>query len=638
MNWEGQIMKSTRLSFNTAIARNIRKRFWPLWAAYFCYLIVSFPVYLFGATQRMLASVSISAPAGYLGRIILGNAVDQIHFNIFTAILAAMFLFGYLCNSRGNTLMNMLPVRRNSMFLTVYLTGLLPTIGCQILAMLAAIPVCAGHGLPGQYYLLWLASTAMSFIAFYGFSVFCAMLTGNILIIPAVYFALNLAAAVYEACLRSCLTYLVYGMTNSGAKFLWLSPIAYVFDKIHVEGDWTRDISRIHGFGMLVVYCACGLLFALLALLLYRKRKMEAVSDFVAVPVLRPIFRACMGFGTAVVFAAFLFSSFLGDIIVGKPAAVLMGILLLAGAFLGWIAAEMMIRRSLRIFPLPWKGLAAVCAVCVLTVLIAETDMTGYERRIPDPDQVQKVSFIYDTQLEEPENIRTLTELHREIIDNKRLYDGTQNRRSAALPEPVPDGKDVDRQVREEDTIFQFWVPIRYQLKNGRTIQRSYMIYGQTGDVDRPDTTIGRLRALLNIREGILSRMAADVPVVEENIRYAAIHVEETDGINQEYRLTPKQAAELWRTAILPDGEDQKICLYTICDTEENLKTQTNLTIYIETQREEPDGETRYWGHEFRVFTFSQRCLEWIEENTDLSWTSLSELYAVPGGVESDLQ
>ncbi len=639
MNWEGEIMKPIRLSYNTAIARNILKRFWPMWAAYFCFLIVSFPIYLFGTSQRMLAGKSISAPAAYLGRIVLGNAVDQIQFNVFTAVLVAMLLFGYLCNSRGNTLMNTIPVRRDSLFLTVYLTGMFPTVGCQLLAMIAAVPVCAGQGVPGYYYLLWLSCTLMSFIAFYGFAVFCTMLTGNILIIPAVYFALNLAAAVFEACLRSCLTYLVYGMANSDARFLWLSPIAYVFaNKIHVEGDWTRGISSISGIGMLAVYCACGLLFAFFALLLYRKRKMEAVSDFVAIPVLRPIFRVCMGLGSAVVLAAFLFSSFFGDIIVGSAAAVLMGILLMVGACLGWVAAEMMIRRSLRVFPLPWKGLAAVCAVCLLTVLAAETDLTGYERRVPDPDQVLRVSFIYDTQLEEPENIRALTELHRKIVDEKRLYDGTQNGRSAALPEADPADPTLNGHVREENTITQFWVPIRYDLKSGRTIQRSYMISAPTGDVDRPETTIGRLRELLNTREGVLSRMAADVHVEEENIRYAAIHIEESDGINQTYRLTPKQAEELWKTAMLPDGEDQKICIYTICDTEDNLKTQTNMTVYIEAQREDQNGETRYWGHDFRIFTFSQRCLDWIEENTDISWISLSELYAMREAVEADVQ
>ena len=150
-------MKPIRLSYNTAIARNILKRFWPMWAAYFCFLIVSFPIYLFGTSQRMLADKSISAPAAYLGRIVLGNAVDQIQFNVFTAVLVAMLLFGYLCNSRGNTLMNTIPVRRDSLFLTVYLTGLFPTVGCQLLAMIAAVPGCAGQGVPGYYYLLWLS-------------------------------------------------------------------------------------------------------------------------------------------------------------------------------------------------------------------------------------------------------------------------------------------------------------------------------------------------------------------------------------------------------------------------------------------------------------------------------------------------
>ena len=44
MSWEGQNMKSDRMSFNIAIARNTLRRCWPLWAAYLVYLIITLPV------------------------------------------------------------------------------------------------------------------------------------------------------------------------------------------------------------------------------------------------------------------------------------------------------------------------------------------------------------------------------------------------------------------------------------------------------------------------------------------------------------------------------------------------------------------------------------------------------------------
>ena len=37
-------MKSDRLSFNIAIAKDTLRRCWPLWAAYLVYLIVTLPV------------------------------------------------------------------------------------------------------------------------------------------------------------------------------------------------------------------------------------------------------------------------------------------------------------------------------------------------------------------------------------------------------------------------------------------------------------------------------------------------------------------------------------------------------------------------------------------------------------------
>ena len=102
-----------------------------------------------------------------------------------------------------------------------------------------------------------------------------------------------------------------------------------------------------------------------------------------------------------------------------------MGVLLVLGAAMGWIAAEMLIRRSVRIFPMPWKGLAAVCACCILTVVIAETDLTGYEKRIPDLQKVENVSLGMDVStFRDPENIAAMEALHQELIDKKDIYDG----------------------------------------------------------------------------------------------------------------------------------------------------------------------------------------------------------------------
>ena len=52
---------------------------------------------------------------------------------------------------------------------------------------------------------------------------------------------------------------------------------------------------------------------------------MESVSDFVAIPILKPIFRWCMGLGGAFLFATLVFDNFFEQAVFGTAAACLMG-------------------------------------------------------------------------------------------------------------------------------------------------------------------------------------------------------------------------------------------------------------------------------------------------------------------------
>ena len=114
----------------------------------------------------------------------------------------------------------------------------------------------------------------------------------------------------------------------------------------------------------------------------------------------------------------------------------------------------------------------------------------------------------------------------------------------------------------------------------------------------------------------------------EEYVNYAVINRETSDGYDDSYRLSPKEAVELWNRAMLPDAEKGNLCLYTIADTEENLKTQTSLRIEINLYDQAQSTTPYYWYHSFRVFTFSENCLDWIGTHTDLEWETMDRVNA----------
>ena len=616
-------MKSSRLSFNTSIAQNTLRRCWPLWAAYLGFLLVTFPLPLLSEirTARGRSGVSLL----YVCREQIAQmAVFQALAGMAVAVLTVMLLFGYLYNSRGNTLMNSLPIRRESLFLTLYLTGLIPMLLCELLVMGLTILLTAAYDIGTVWFLRWFACAALGLLAFYGFALFCAMLTGNILVLPAVYVVLNLTVIGFETCIRELLSNLVYGMTPGALRLSFLSPPVKISDDLKVVTSYPETV-RMEGLGTLAVYAAVGVMFALLALLLYRKRRMESVSDFVAIPVLKPVFRICMGFGGAVLFAAVIFENFFKNSVSGSAAAWVMAALLVIGACLGWLIAEMMIRRTVRAFPLPRKGLALICLICVLTVIAAETDVTGFEKRVPDPDKVDHVEFCYDSEFSDPENIRLVTELHRELVRDKQIYD-SKSEDYMRLGEKA---YRLNAQGEQEaDLWMDYWVPISYVMQNGRELQRVYTIVFNAHDVDRPDSTMGKILNLLNSREGIRSRMQTTVPMEERYINYAVINREGLNGMENSYRLSPQETVELWNLAMLPDAEEGNLSLYTIVDTEENMKTQTNLRIDINLFDETRTHDPYYWNHSYRVFTFSERCLDWIEGHTKLDWETMDVVTA----------
>ena len=525
--------------------------------------------------------------------------------------------------------MNTLPVRRSEVFLTLSLTGLIPLLLCQLLAALLTSLLAMEYALPVRFYLQWFAVSALSMIAFFGFAVFCAMLTGSMIIMPAVYVVLNLTAAAVEYCVRYLLKLLIYGYSAPGSWLTLLSPVITLVKRVQLDFPVTDEPPVLLGLGCLAVYCAVGLIFAALALWLYQRRHMESVTDIVAIPVLKPIFRVCMGFGTALVFAdVVLESSDAGSTLDGSKAAMLTAVLLVIGAVLGWLAAEMLIRRTVRVFPFPWKGLVSTCLVLLAGLLIAEADLSGYERRLPDLGEIESVEIAsYDmTSLKEAENIEAFRALHERLIQEKSIQESENLNREWAVPTAA-----ASSAFLPDEQLNATWLDLCYRLKNGKTLSRTYRYLYVAADVDDPETTAGCLLQLLNTQEAIDGRMSPPVPLTETRMMYAAVQRESIDGNWYECRLTYDAFMDLWENGLKPDAAEKKICLYTLTNTENNLRTQTSLSVNVTFGPDQSArvirSSERYWNHTFRVFTFSEHTLAWIEENLEIDWQPLSEVY-----------
>ena len=130
--------------------------------------------------------------------------------------LLAWALFSWLFRTNSAYFYAALPVRRRTLFLTNYLTGLLLCAAPALVSSLLLWAVGAGFGvsafLPAMQVF---AATAMGFLLFFSFASLVCMVVGQMAAAPLVYGMLNFAAYVLESIVQHLMQTFVYGMPAS---------------------------------------------------------------------------------------------------------------------------------------------------------------------------------------------------------------------------------------------------------------------------------------------------------------------------------------------------------------------------------------------------------------------------------------
>ena len=592
-------MRSKTSFFNLGLAKNLLRRSWPFWFCYLAFLMLSFPVSLYNVTHNWRDTWE--ELVDFKANWILSNGCMIAVLSFFVCIIAAMIVFSYLYNSRTCGLVCSLPLRRVTVFCTAYLTGLLPLLAADVLTALATWLVF-GRYTAGGLIAKWLELAVMGNVAFYGFAVFCAMLTGSLFILPLVYAVLNATAFVAESALISLFGVFIYGFAENGVMLRKLSPVVELAVRLNVLEipDETATIGeklyRVEGFSTLSAYCAAGLVLSFCAYLLYKRRRMETAGDTVSIPVLKPLFKYCMAFGTALVFAAIATKEFFSQAFHGTKLAVLAALLLLAGAFIGYFVAEMLIQKTMRVFGGGWRGMVVVWCILLIFSLVCEGNITGYETRYPNPGEIEKAEMsVYSTSaLKEEANIARLLEIHRGIVEQKKLNEAADKK---------------------------LWVTLRYVLKNGKTMVRNYALPydGQKPEYD--DSSMSLLQDLSNVPEAILSRHEMLVEVKPENIEYSEVHVARWDAerevMNGEgIMLSREQANDLYWNALLPDMEEGRLGRDYFYDYGD-LRSDTSVSISLSLVGKE--YAFRYDWKDFSVQLDSERTIAWLAKNLQLA-------------------
>ena len=545
-------MRSVTSYFNRELLRGALQRTWPLWAAYTLIWLLLLPVTLF--IRLSDRHIVYSRPTLSYELLSTGLPTGVMMAAVF-GIFFAMAMFAYLTNSRATNGMHAMPIRREGLFLTHYLAGLF----CQVVTLLVSFAlaalVTAAFGVFDGYAVgMGLLLCVLLVLFFYSFGVLCMVCVGQILAGAVFYGILNFLFVGMEVLLRSFAGNFLYGYDGRSSAFSTapLSPpveiasslsVSYVYDGIDPIGV------RVLYLGTFAAYAAAGLVLAALALLLYRKRRSEMTGNTVAIGWLRPVFKygvaLCSAFSLGQLLSYFVFeltdSTYTAGALIGTIAC-----MIFAG-LIGYYAAEMLLKKSFRVFKTSWKGALATSAVLILIGLSFPLDLTGYQSRVPEQSDI--VSATVDLyggnvsgsfNLSGQESIALLRDAHCAVITDKARQT-EYNRRYVPF-----DG----------DTCM---LRITYELADGTELFRSYDLSTDEALLSDPSSPESALTKLANCTEITRARVLGGwVPDHLEELRITGGYLNcsyYSDGKyshNEEAELNAAQANSAF-TALMQD-------------------------------------------------------------------------------------
>ena len=524
-------MTSKTSYFEPALFLRGLKKTFPVWLAYVVLWILFLPLNILNRAQWDPDVTDIR-------ELILSGAIASVVTTAVLALALAWVLFRFLFRTATSYDIAALPVRRESLFLTNLLCGLAIALGTHLLIALITYGTSVLIGLPNFGACMELVAAAMlAFLGFFGFAVLLCIIVGNAVAMPLIYIVLNFAVYAVVQISAQLLSNFVYGLGSVSDSVLYiatiLSPIILVFaGNIQIVWGWNEDYTDkvrvdLGGFPYFYIIAAMGLVCAVLAFFLFRKREMERSGDIVAIRWLRPVFLYLFSIGCALVIG-YLLSMFTSNTDYNFP---LMLALQLAGAFLGYFAAQMMLQKTARVFASKraWIGFAALCLVLAGTFSAARFGFFGYSQKVPDARSVSSVS-LRGTHVTDKADIESVVGLHQEIVDQQ----------------------ETQLSLLQSDPYNNLTVQFDYELQDGSTLRRSFTIHADSELAQQFDT-------LYNSPSFLLAREAIPGELTQSDFAGGVIQGYDKNSESYYYNLSPKEAYELYTTCLLPDLADSSI-------------------------------------------------------------------------------
>ena len=590
MSWEVWTMPQKTSFCNRTLLRSDLRHFWPTGFVYVLIWLMILPIQLLRAGYDAPRDDGLLAEnlEPLLHNVIVGASVGSLVLAVVCGVVIPMAVYAYLMTPRSVGMMHALPVKRTTQYFSHFLAGFgLLTAGnllIFLLSVLAQLPFgMVDWSALGQ----WLLLTELLELFFLSLGALCAMVTGWLLAIPVLYVAVNFAALLLCSVVQFLQRWFYFGFqyTTYPPFVQWLTPIIKLAEDVgFLDGEYiTRNGIEVYWRSLSAqalptsaIYAAAGLALLALGWLLYRKRPSETAGDAIAFPWLRILVRWAVGLCGGLGLGLFLSSFVLG----GSRS---LAKLLLCQVFMGllcFVAAQMLLQKTFRVFRRSWKELAALAAAMVALTLAIRADVLGVQYRVPDVPQVDNVRVTVSRcdggnfLASDSTAIETVTSLHRAIL------------------EQGPENADDSRVL---------YVSFYYTMKNGQEIRRNYGIAEREGA-----ETYRKINQLLNLPQARSYAVGITDLTDEELNAVRGGFVEDSDtGFSVD--LTREQALALCRAAQQDVAAAVDTDMLAAIDTDTAQTWRYQMVIYSTTA----DGGTR--DRYLSMMSYCTRMQEFID-------------------------
>ena len=432
-------MKSRTSFFNRTVLRKDITRYAPVWGLYAIGLL------LFLLIPNLDWSVDEAAD-------VMGSSMSSMGIvNVIYGGICALMVFGDLFKTRLCYATHAMPLRREGWFLTHFAAGLLFSIVPNLLLVLCFLPLLQAYWYMG---LLWLAASTLQFLFFFGAGAFCAVCAGNRLGAAAAYLIVNFGALLAEWYMENIYEPLLYGV-EIDLEFLYYLMPATKMNSLDMVNYIRRPFQFMGAISAdwlyLGIVAAVGILLAVAAVLLYRKRNLETAGDFLSLPAAKPVFLLVYTLSVGYLISVLIPFVYLG---------------LLIGILIGFFTGKMLLERTVKVFR-GWNFLqfGILTTALAITIGLTAVDAARLTQYVPETENVESMHFYFagDRYLYQDKDFDGWTISDPAEIDQFRQFHKT-----------MASGQ-YKNEAGESVTVY-----VHYNLKNGMTVLRVYEVPLQT--------------------------------------------------------------------------------------------------------------------------------------------------------------